>query len=93
MRRFVVLAMLVLALAPVVAAEVPSAQKPKRTVPTPRVDGRSASTKPVTLNVTPAYAVTYQYDSLGRLITATKDAHVSSFDYDAAGNRTSSTEQ
>jgi YD repeat-containing protein len=37
--------------------------------------------------------MSYQYDSLGRLITATKDAHASNFTYDAAGNRTVSSEQ
>lgn len=92
MRRSAVFVVLALVAAHAAAAESPHDSKPSSTQPSGRVLApphlKARLTTP-----TPAYSVTYQYDSLGRLITATKDTHASNFTYDAAGNRTVSSEQ
>jgi hypothetical protein len=92
MRRIVVLLVFALAAAHAVAAnEAPGPKSP----PAPHASGTTVHAaglaKPLN-TPPPAYSVNYEYDSLGRLITATKDTHVSSFIYDAAGNRTVSSE-
>ena len=35
----------------------------------------------------PVVAITYQYDSLGRLVSGVYPSNTSSYNYDAAGNR------
>lgn len=84
----------IFALAATSAASAKEAPDPKPG-PAPNSSGatvhNSSFATPLTTPAA-AYSVSYEYDSLGRLITATKDTHSSAFTYDAAGNRTASSE-
>jgi hypothetical protein len=93
MRRSVVLVLLTVVAGTVVAAEDTRGPQPASAQPPPSPEVTPVRVKTRLTTSTPAYSMSYQYDSLGRLITATKDAHASNFTYDAAGNRTVSSEQ
>jgi len=93
MRRTVVLVLLAVVASTVVAADDAHGPQPASVRPRPSAEVSAVHVKARLTTPAPAYSMSYQYDSLGRLITATKDAHASNFTYDAAGNRTVSSEQ